>query len=242
MFWFLYHQKKREKKKEREIITDVATFSDGSGMNFHDVQAALFVGQRDLNFSVQSARSQQSRIECVGPIRGHNYFHFAQRVKAVHLIEQLHECALYFTIGRRAFGEAATADGVYLVHENDARLVIASVCEHLANHARTLADVLVDDGARHDFEEAAVQLAGDGASQQSFAGAGRTVEQAAFGRRDADTQEQLGVEERQLDDLAQLSDLLLEAADLGVAHIARILVRHVVDERIDLARQIAHYG
>ena len=56
----------------------------------------------------------------------------------------------------------------------------------------------------------------------------------------AHAQEQLGVDERELDDLADLADLLLQAADLAVGDLARVLVRHVVHERVDFARQVAH--
>jgi len=94
----------------------------------------------------------------------------------------LHESSLYFSVGRGALGEASAADRVDLVHEDDAGLVVARVREHLPDHARRLADVLVHDGARHDLEEVAVELAGDGARQQRLAGAGRPVQEDALGR------------------------------------------------------------
>ena len=222
------------------LEVDVAALGNRRRVDLHDVQAALLVGQRDLDLAIQTTRTQQGRIQRVRSIRGHDHLHFAERVEAVHLVEQLHERALNLAIGRRALREAATANRVNLVHEYDARLVVARECEHLADHARRLADVLVDNGAGDHLEEAAVELTGDRTCQQRLAGAGRSVEQTSLGRCDADTQEELGIEQRKLDDLAQLADLLLETSDFGVAHVARILVRHVVDERIDLAWQIAH--
>ena len=80
----------------------------------------------------------------------------------------------------------------------------------------------------------------DGLGEQRLAGAGRAVEQHALGRLDADAQEELRILQRQLNDLAQLADLVAETADARERDVARILHRHVVHERIDLARQYSN--
>lgn len=49
-------------------------------------------------------------------------------------------------------------DGINLVHEDDAGLVLASVAKHLADDAGRLADVLVDDRRGDYFEEVAREL------------------------------------------------------------------------------------
>lgn len=90
-------------------------------------------------------------------------------VEAVELGEELHEGALDFAVGRGALGETAAADGVDLVHEDDARLVLLGVAEHLADEPRTLADVLVHDGRGHHLEEVGVDVGCDRARQQCLA-------------------------------------------------------------------------
>ena len=47
----------------------------------------------------------------------------------------------------------SASDGVNFVHEDDARLMIFGVVEHLSNQTRRLADVFVNDGARHHLAE-----------------------------------------------------------------------------------------
>ena len=42
-------------------------------------------------------------------------------------------------------------DGVNLIHEDDTRLMIAGVAEHLTNQSRTFTDVLVNNGTRHNL-------------------------------------------------------------------------------------------
>ena len=43
-------------------------------------------------------------------------------------------------------------DGVDLVHEDDAGLVVAGVVEHLSDESGTLPNVLIHDGAGHHLE------------------------------------------------------------------------------------------
>lgn len=68
------------------------------------------------------------------------------------------------------------------------------------------------------------------------------VEQHALWRLDADSHEQLRVLQRQLDDLPELPDLVVQAADPREADLAGVLERHVVHERVDLAGEHAHDG
>lgn len=89
------------------------------------------------------------------------------------------------------------------------------------------------------LEELGVDVGGHCTGQQRLAGAGRPVEQTALGRLDADAEEELGVLQRQLNHLAQLADLLAEAADSRVRHVAGVLLRHLVHDGIHLARQHA---
>lgn len=58
------------------------------------------------------------------PVGGHDHLDLADGVEAIQLRQKLHECALNFTIRGCALAEAATPDGVDLVHEYDAWLVL----------------------------------------------------------------------------------------------------------------------
>ncbi len=63
-----------------------------------------------------------------------------------------------------------------------------------------------------------------------------SVQQHSLGRLDAHPQEQLGVHEGQLDGLPQLTDLLLEAADLRVVHLSGVLGEHVEHHGVHLGK------
>ena len=54
------------------------------------------VWQRKFDFSVQASRPQQCRVKGVSPVGGHDDLHIHCLVKAVHLVQQLHQNALHF--------------------------------------------------------------------------------------------------------------------------------------------------
>ena len=101
-----------------------------------------------------------------------------------------------------------------------------------------LTDILVHNGAAYHLEEVGVKLTSHCPGQKSFTSARRPVQQTALGGDNANSLEQLRVEERQLDHLPQLSDLLAQTSDVGVGHVSRVLVTHVVDQRVNLPGQI----
>mmetsp|Transcript_1693 Transcript_1693/g.3240 ORF Transcript_1693/g.3240 Transcript_1693/m.3240 type:complete len:284 (-) Transcript_1693:146-997(-) len=211
-------------------------------MDLENVEAALLVGEWNLNLAVETPRSQQRRVQHVRPVGRHNHLHLAQPIEPVQLVQQLHEGALDLAVSGGAFGEAAAADGVDLVHEDNARLVLLRIPEHLADEARTFADVFVDNGGGDDLEEVGLDVGGDGAGQQRLASSGRPVQQAPLGRLDPDPQEQLRVDQRQLNHLSEFADLVAEAADLAIGDVAGVLVQHVVHDGVHLAGEGAHDG
>ncbi|GMS82430.1 hypothetical protein PENTCL1PPCAC_4605, partial [Pristionchus entomophagus] len=221
---------------------DLSILGDLARVDLEHLQSALLIGEGDLDLPVQSSGSEEGGVEGVRTIRRHDHLDFSERVESVELIEQLHQRALDLPVRTRSLAEPTTADSVDLIHEDDARLVVSGVVEHLPDHTGRLADVLVDDGGRDNLHEVAVQLGGDCTRQQRLARARRSVQQAALGRGDADALEQLWVEQRKLDDLSELSDLLGETSHISVRNVAGVFVGHFVDERVHLAGQLPHDG
>ena len=72
-----------------------------------------------LNFPVQSSRSQESRIEGVLPVGGHDDLDVCRLVESVHLVEQLEEDALHLPVGAGLRVETLRRDRVDLVDEDD---------------------------------------------------------------------------------------------------------------------------
>ena len=76
-----------------------------------------------------------------------------------------HDVNLDLSVGAGALAEPSSTNGVDLVHEDDARLVVSRVVEHLPDQPGRLTDVLVHDSAGHNFQEVGVQLTGHSSCQ-----------------------------------------------------------------------------
>lgn len=62
---------------------------DGCGVDLQDLHAALLVGEGDFDLPVQTARAQESGVESIGAVGGHDQLGFAEIVEAIHLVEEL---------------------------------------------------------------------------------------------------------------------------------------------------------
>jgi hypothetical protein len=116
-------------------------------------------------------------------------------------VPYLHQCSLDLTICAGALREPTATNGVDLVHENDTRLVLACVPEHLADDTGRLANVLVHNGRGDNLKEVGLQGGGDSTSEECLSSSGRAVEEDALRRSDAYTLEQLGAYEREFNNL-----------------------------------------
>ncbi len=132
------------------LEVDLALGHDAAGVDLEDLQPPDLVGQRDLDLAVQPAGAEEGWVEGVRAVGRHDDLGLAEVVEAVELVEQFHQGSLDLAVGRGAFAEAAAADGVDLVHEDDARFVLLGVAEHFADQSRRFADVFVDDGGGDD--------------------------------------------------------------------------------------------
>ena len=157
---------------------------------------------------------QQRRVENVRAVRRGHDDDVRVRVEAVHLDEDLVQRLLALVVAATEAGATLAADGVDLVHEDDAGRVALRLIEQVADAARADTDEHLDELRTADREEGHAGLASDGARKQRLAGAGRSDEQDAA--RDARAQrcELLRVLQ-ELDDLGKLFLGLIDAGDVS---------------------------
>ena len=184
------------------VEVDLAGQRLAAGVDLEDVLAALAVGAVDDDLAVEAAGPQQRRVEDVGPVGGRDQDDVVLHLEAVHLDQQLVQGLLALVVTAAHAGAAVAADGVDLVHEDDAGRVLLGLLEEVADAAGADADEHLDEVRAGDREEGDAGLAGDGAGEQRLAGAGRAVEQDALGDAGAERLELLRVLEEFLDLLA----------------------------------------
>ena len=180
-------------------------------MHLEDRLALVELGERHDDLAVEAARTQQRRVEDVGPVGGRHDDDALGRLEAVHLGQHLVERLLALVVTAAEPGAALAADRVDLVDEDDRPAHAAGLLEQVADTAGADADEHLHEVGARDAEEPDAGLAGDGAGEQRLAGAGRADEQDALGHPGADLLEPLG-HAQEVDDLG---DLLLHARVAG---------------------------
>ena len=201
-----------------------------AGVDLEDLLAALAVGAVDDDLAVEAAGPQQRRVEDVGPVGGGDEDDVVLHLEAVHLDEQLVQRLLALVVAAAHAGAAVAADGVDLVHEDDAGGVLLGLLEQVADAAGADADEHLDEVRAGDREEGHAGLTGDRAREQRLAGAGRAVEQHALGDPGAERLELLGVLEELLD-LVQLLHGLVGPGDVAEGDLGRVH-RHPLRARL----------
>ena len=145
-----------------------------------------------------------------GPVGGGDEDDVVLHLEAVHLDEQLVQRLLALVVAAAEAGAAVAADGVDLVHEDDAGRVLLGLLEQVTHARGAHAHEHLDEVRAGDREERHAGLAGDGAREQRLAGARRAVEQHALRDARAERLELLRVLEELLD-LVELLDRLVDA-------------------------------
>ena len=201
-----------------------------ASVDLEDPLAALAVGPVDHDLAVEAAGPQQRRVEDVGPVGGGDQDDVVLHLEAVHLDEELVQGLLALVVAAAHAGAAVAADGVDLVHEDDAGGVLLRLLEEVADAAGADADEHLDEVGAGDREERHTGLTGDRPREQGLAGAGRPVEQHALRDASAQRLEALRVLEELLD-LVQLLHGLVDPGDVAEGDLRRV-DRHPLRPRL----------
>ena len=105
-------------------------------VHLEDALAADDVRVRHDDLPVETAGTQQRRVEHVGPVGRGDEDDALIRLEAVHLDQQLVQRLLALVIAAAEAGAAVTADRVDLIDEDDAGRVLLGLLEHVADAAR----------------------------------------------------------------------------------------------------------
>ena len=146
-----------------------------------DLFAAADVGTVNDDAAIETAGAEQGGVEHVGAVGGGDEDDAVVGLKAVHLNEKLVEGLLALIVSAAETGATVTSDGIDLVDEDDARSVLLTLFEEVADARGADADEHFYKVRAGDREERHVGLTGDGAGEQGLAGSRRSDEQNALG-------------------------------------------------------------
>ena len=113
-----------------------------AGVNFEDLQSGFESWVGEFYFSIDTARSQQSRIQDVDSVGCHDDLDSLSRLETVQLIQQLKHSPLHLRVSSLTL-HSGPSDGVDLIDENDAGRMLPSHHEQLSDHSCSLTDVFL---------------------------------------------------------------------------------------------------
>ena len=135
-------------------------------MHAQDLFAARQIGIGHHDMAVETAGTQQRRVQHVGTVGGGDQDHAFIGFEAVHLDQQLVEGLFALVIAAAQAGAAMAADRVDFVDEDDAGRILLGLFEHVAHAAGADADEHFDKVRTRNGEEGHIGFARDGARQQ----------------------------------------------------------------------------
>ena len=182
-------------------------------VHLEDLLTAQDIRIRHRHLAIETARTQERRVEDVGSVGGGDENDPFCRFETVHLDQQLIQCLFALVVAAPQTGAPVAADGIQLVDEDDAGRVLLALVEHVADAAGTDTDEHLDEIRPRDGEERHVGLPGDGPGKQGLTGARRADEKTPFGDLAAQSLELLRVPE-ELDDLFKLLLRLVDSGDI----------------------------
>ena len=218
------------------VEIDVARERLAARVHLEDLAAAETIGTVDDDLAIEATWAQERRIEDVGPVRGRDEDDVVLHLEAVHLDEELVQGLLALVVAAAETRAAVPADGVDLVHEDDAGGRLLRLLEEVAHARGADTDEHLHEVGARDREERDAGLTGDRTGEERLTGSRRAVQQHALGDTRAERLELLRVLEELLD-LVELFDGLVGAGDVLEGHLRRIR-RHALGAALPEAHDL----
>ncbi|KAJ6261999.1 LOW QUALITY PROTEIN: hypothetical protein Dda_2800 [Drechslerella dactyloides] len=222
------------------------------GVDLEDLQTTSWVGNANVDFSVEPAEASKSRVNRVGSIGGGHDNDVASGLHSVHERQKLRDDAtLDFTVGLLTLWR----DGVDFIDEDDGGRVLLRLLEGFSKVGLGFTSHLGHDLRPVDQEEERASFVGNSTSHQRFTGTGRSVHQNTPWRLDTDTLEKLRVTKWQFNQFPNwytsahncqkprkqrgkkltLRHLLSAATDIVVPNVVKVALLILAVQRLALA-------
>jgi hypothetical protein len=186
-------------------------------VDLEDALSAPDVGQVDDDAAVETSGPQQRRVEHVGAVGRRQQNDAVVALESVHFDEQLVESLLALVVSAAQPRATVTPDGVDLVYEKDARRVLLTLIEQVANAGGAHTHEHLHEVRPAHREERHIRLSGHRACKQRLARPRGAQQDRSLGDPAAQPLKLLGVAQK-LDDLLQFL--------LGLIRPGHVVERH----------------
>ena len=202
-------------------------------MDLEDVGTCIYVGETDLDDTVEPSGSKECIVKDVGPVGGTDDLDVAHGSETVQLGQELHKRPLDLTVSGGGDIQSLGTNGVQLINEYDTGGLLLRKLEEFADEPRTLSDVLLDKLGSDQPDECCIGRIGDGLGHEGLTGSWRSDEEDTLWRFDTDLSVELGPEERILDRLTKLQHLVLQSSDVIIGDLGLLHDLRTADDGIE---------
>jgi hypothetical protein len=141
------------------------------GVDSENLQSTGWVGDTNVDFSVESSESSESRVDRVGPVGSGHDDDVGSGLESIHQGKELRDDSSFnFTVGLVSLG----SDGINLVDKDDCRTVLFGLFESFSKIGFRLSGHLGHDLGTVDQKEEGSGLVGDSSGHQGLSGTRRT--------------------------------------------------------------------
>ncbi len=179
-------------------------------MHLQNLLATFHVWCVDLDLTVESTRSKQSRVQDVGSVGCCNQNHIGLGIKTVHLDKKLIQGLFALVVTAAHSSATVSTDGVNLVDEDDRRRVFFGLSEEVTHTRSSHTNEHFHEVGAGDRIEGHVRLTGHSTREKGFSCSRRAIEQHTLRDSGAHLLELLGVLQEFLN-LMKLLDSLIRA-------------------------------
>lgn len=179
-----------------------------AGMDLHDTGAGLFVGEWELDLTIKTTRTKESRIQNVRSVSSSNDLDTIILSETIKLVEELKHGSVHFT----SFVFTAASLGAHcikLINENDCWSLLSCKLESVSDHFCTITDKHLHKLWASKLQESCLGLSSASSCHHGLSSSWRTMHEEALGRTNTDSIEAVFVRHRQDNSFDKLLNLFV---------------------------------
>jgi hypothetical protein len=146
-------------------------------MNLENVCASLQIRKTKLNLTIETTRSEKSRVEGIGSIGCHENLDVSSRVKTVELVDELKHRSLNLVVTSLTVIKTGTSHSVNFIKEDNACLLGSGHLEQLANHSGSFSNIFLYKLATNNTNECGIGTVGNGSGSKCLTSTRGTIEE-----------------------------------------------------------------
>ena len=134
------------------------------------------IGHWELNFTIESARSEECWIESISSVGRHDNFHIYCLIKAIHLLKKFNQDSLNLSISTSVSIKTFSGNRIDFINEDNIRSIVLSHSEDIPHHPRAFTQIFLNKLRPNHPDKGSRSLIGHCLSQHGLPRAWRAIQ------------------------------------------------------------------